>query len=55
MRLLQEKKKKKDDKYDYWANVKNPHADLISYLHLKDYSTFKHKLNIISWYITSFP
>lgn len=38
-------------KYHCWADVKYPQADLIPYLHLKDHSTFKHKLmmhNIIS-------
>lgn len=44
-------RKKKAAKYHCWADVKNPQADLIPYLHLKDHSTFKHKLmmhNVIS-------
>lgn len=35
---------KKMTNMTFWANVKTTHADLIPYLHLKDYSSFKHKL-----------
>lgn len=31
-------------KYHRWADVKNPQADLIPYLHLKDHSAFKLEL-----------
>lgn len=37
-------RKKKAARYHCWADVKNAQTDLIPYLHLKDHSTFKHKL-----------